>query len=55
MAILDYCSMTGKPSYYYTPVMTIPSIGHRKGMNVHRFAEDLSMRGYKFQEVLNLI
>ena len=47
--------MAGEPSYYYTPVMTIPAIGLRKGMNVRHFAEDLSMRGYKFQEVLNLI
>ena len=47
--------MAGEPSYCYTPVMTIPCISVRKGMNVHWFAKDLSVRGYKFQEVLNVI
>ena len=47
--------IVGEPSYYYTPVMTILSIRLRKGMNVHHFAEDLSVRGYKFQDILNII
>ena len=47
--------MADEPLYYYTPVRTIPHIGVRKGMNVCHFAEELSARNYKFQDVLNVI
>ena len=47
--------MAGEPLYYYTPVRTIPYIGVRKGMTVSEFSQELAVRGYKFQEVLNVI
>ena len=48
--------MAGEPpQYYYNPVMSIPHIGARRGMNVHCFKEDTAARGYKFQGVVNVI
>ena len=48
--------MAGKPpQYYYNPVMSIPHIGARRGMNMCHFKEDIVVRGYKFKEVVNVI
>ena len=46
--------MAGEPpQYYYNPVMSIPHIGVRRGMNMHHFKQEIEARGYKFQKVLN--
>ena len=48
--------MAGEPlQYYYNPVRSIPHIGPRMGMNVHHFKQDIVAKGYKFQEVVNVI
>ena len=42
--------MAGEPpQYYYNPVMYIPHIGARRGMNVHHFKEDIAVKVINFK------